>query len=166
MASNFGSLKWYDARINDPTRSAEFRLYYTNNEVTLSASIEDLLIIGQTTNDELIVIIAQKGSTAEEQLLWLFDLQEVENKFILKDLSQEKSDLGFAAKYIISSLGIEIECDAVVLTNGTFLNGLIHIGEKRMGGGRTGEKAATGLTEQLVELGFEAGRMKTGTPPV
>ena len=62
-------------------------------------------------------------------------------------------------------LGIEIECDAVVLTNGTFLNGVIHIGEKKFGGGRTGEKAATGLTEQLVELGFESGRMKTGTPP-
>ena len=64
-----------------------------------------------------------------------------------------------------TSLGIEIEADAVVLTNGTFLNGLIHIGEKRFGGGRTAEKAATGLTEQLVELGFESGRMKTGTPP-
>ena len=64
-----------------------------------------------------------------------------------------------------TSLGVEIESYAVVLTNGTFLNGIIHIGEKRMGGGRTGEKAATGITEQLVELGFEAGRMKTGTPP-
>jgi tRNA uridine 5-carboxymethylaminomethyl modification enzyme len=66
---------------------------------------------------------------------------------------------------IQTSLGIEIEANAVVLTNGTFLNGVIHIGEKRMGGGRTGEKAATGITEQLVELGFESGRMKTGTPP-
>lgn len=64
-----------------------------------------------------------------------------------------------------TSMGIEIPCKAVVLTNGTFLNGIIHIGEKRFGGGRTGEKAATGITEQLVELGFEAGRMKTGTPP-
>ena len=64
-----------------------------------------------------------------------------------------------------TSLGIEIYGDAVVLTNGTFLNGQIHIGEKRFGGGRTGEKSATGITEQLVELGFEAGRMKTGTPP-
>ncbi|MGV3684186.1 MAG: tRNA uridine-5-carboxymethylaminomethyl(34) synthesis enzyme MnmG [Daejeonella sp.] len=64
-----------------------------------------------------------------------------------------------------TSLGIEIKANAVVLTNGTFLNGLIHIGEKRFGGGRTGEKAATGITEQLVNLGFEAGRMKTGTPP-
>ncbi|MDB5119174.1 MAG: tRNA uridine-5-carboxymethylaminomethyl(34) synthesis enzyme MnmG [Sphingobacteriales bacterium] len=64
-----------------------------------------------------------------------------------------------------TSLGIEIKCDAVVLTNGTFLNGQIHIGEKKFGGGRTAEKAATGITEQLVELGFESGRMKTGTPP-
>ncbi|MEO6148673.1 MAG: tRNA uridine-5-carboxymethylaminomethyl(34) synthesis enzyme MnmG [Mucilaginibacter sp.] len=64
-----------------------------------------------------------------------------------------------------TSIGVEIEADSVVLTNGTFLNGVIHIGEKKFGGGRTGEKAATGLTEQLTELGFEAGRMKTGTPP-
>ena len=64
-----------------------------------------------------------------------------------------------------TSLGIKILSKAVVLTNGTFLNGLIHIGEKKFGGGRTGEKSATGITEQLVELGFEAGRMKTGTPP-
>ncbi|MGZ3776968.1 MAG: FAD-dependent oxidoreductase, partial [Mucilaginibacter sp.] len=68
-------------------------------------------------------------------------------------------------KGVKTSLGIEIECEAVVLTNGTFLNGVIHIGEKKFGGGRTGEKAATGLTEQLVELGFDSGRMKTGTPP-
>ncbi|MEP2280249.1 tRNA uridine-5-carboxymethylaminomethyl(34) synthesis enzyme MnmG [Maribacter sp.] len=64
-----------------------------------------------------------------------------------------------------TSLGINIKSKAVVLTNGTFLNGLIHIGEKQFGGGRAGEKAATGITEQLVELGFESGRMKTGTPP-
>ncbi|RYG44420.1 MAG: FAD-binding protein, partial [Chitinophagaceae bacterium] len=64
-----------------------------------------------------------------------------------------------------TSLGLEIEGRSVVLTNGTFLNGLIHIGEKRFGGGRTAERAATGITEQLVDLGFEAGRMKTGTPP-
>lgn len=64
-----------------------------------------------------------------------------------------------------TSLGVEIPCKAVVLTNGTFLNGKIHIGEKNFGGGRTGEKAAFGITEQLISLGFEAGRMKTGTPP-
>ncbi|HEY9487912.1 MAG TPA: tRNA uridine-5-carboxymethylaminomethyl(34) synthesis enzyme MnmG [Chryseosolibacter sp.] len=64
-----------------------------------------------------------------------------------------------------TNLGIEINAKAVVLTNGTFLNGKIHIGNKNFGGGRTAEKAATGLTEQLVTLGFESGRMKTGTPP-
>ncbi len=64
-----------------------------------------------------------------------------------------------------TQLGLEIKSRSVVLTNGTFLNGLIHIGEKQFGGGRTAERAATGITEQLVQLGFEAGRMKTGTPP-
>lgn len=68
-------------------------------------------------------------------------------------------------KGVRTSIGVEIEADAVVLTNGTFLNGVIHIGEKKFGGGRSGEKAATGLTEQLVTLGFDSGRMKTGTPP-
>ncbi len=68
-------------------------------------------------------------------------------------------------KGVITGLGLEIQSDSVVLTNGTFLNGLIHIGEKNFGGGRAGEKAATGITEQLKGLGFEAGRMKTGTPP-
>lgn len=66
---------------------------------------------------------------------------------------------------IRTGLGLEVCGKAVVLTNGTFLNGKIHIGEKSFGGGRTAEKAATGLTEQLVSLGFESGRMKTGTPP-
>lgn len=64
-----------------------------------------------------------------------------------------------------TGLGLEIQAKSVVLTNGTFLNGIIHIGEKQMGGGRTGEKAATGITEDLRSLGFESGRMKTGTPP-
>ncbi len=64
-----------------------------------------------------------------------------------------------------TALGIEVKGKSVVLTNGTFLNGKIHIGEKNFGGGRTAEKAATGITEQLVGLGFESGRMKTGTPP-
>ena len=69
------------------------------------------------------------------------------------------------AKGVRTGMGIEIPAKAVVLTNGTFLNGIIHIGEKQFGGGRAGEKASKGITEQLVELGFEAGRMKTGTPP-
>ena len=65
---------------------------------------------------------------------------------------------------VITNIGVEIRGKAVVLTNGTFLNGLIHIGEKQFGGGRMGEPKAFGITEQLVSLGFEAGRMKTGTP--
>src|SRR6186713_701891 len=82
--------------------------------------------------------------------------QEMVSSIIVKD----KRVVG-----VRTSLGIEIMAKSVVLTNGTFLNGKIHIGEKNFGGGRTGEKAATGLTEQLVSIGFESGRMKTGTPP-
>ena len=66
---------------------------------------------------------------------------------------------------LFTGLGQKIKSKSVVLTNGTFLNGLIHVGDKNFGGGRAGEKAATGITEQLVSLGFESGRMKTGTPP-
>ncbi|MCG8327179.1 MAG: tRNA uridine-5-carboxymethylaminomethyl(34) synthesis enzyme MnmG [Chitinophagales bacterium] len=66
---------------------------------------------------------------------------------------------------VYTGLGLEIPSKAVVLTNGTFLNGLIHIGKKQFGGGRAGERAAKGITEQLIDLGFESGRMKTGTPP-
>lgn len=66
---------------------------------------------------------------------------------------------------VTTGMGLEFKSKAVILTSGTFLNGVIHIGEKKFGGGRTGEGASTGITEQLVSLGFEAGRMKTGTPP-
>lgn len=82
--------------------------------------------------------------------------QEMVNSLLVKD----GRVLG-----VKTGIGLEIKAKAVVLTNGTFLNGLIHIGEKQFGGGRSGEKAATGITEQLVGLGFESGRMKTGTPP-
>ena len=68
-------------------------------------------------------------------------------------------------KGVRTSLGLEIRGKSVVLTNGTFLNGLIHIGEKQFGGGRAGERASIGITQDLIDLGFEAGRMKTGTPP-
>lgn len=82
--------------------------------------------------------------------------QEMVNGLMVKD---------GRVKGVITGLGIEIPAKTVVLTNGTFLNGIIHIGEKQFSGGRAGEKAARGITGQLVELGFEAGRMKTGTPP-
>ncbi|MBC6996257.1 tRNA uridine-5-carboxymethylaminomethyl(34) synthesis enzyme MnmG [Neolewinella lacunae] len=81
--------------------------------------------------------------------------QEMVTGLVLKD--------GRAAG-VRTGLGLEIPGRSVVLTNGTFLNGIIHIGEKQFGGGRAGERAASGITEQLVELGFESGRMKTGTP--
>jgi tRNA uridine 5-carboxymethylaminomethyl modification enzyme len=72
---------------------------------------------------------------------------------------------GESVKGVRTAMGLEFYSKAVVLTNGTFLNGLIHIGEKKFGGGRTAEKSSVGITEQLVSLGFESGRMKTGTPP-
>jgi len=78
------------------------------------------------------------------------------------------SSLIITGKIVIgvkTTMGIEIKGKSVVLTNGTFLNGIIHIGEKQFGGGRTGERAVKGITEQLISLGFESGRMKTGTPP-
>ncbi len=96
---------------------------------------------------------------------WRLMLEATPNVDFWQDMVSALLVKGGQVKGVRTSIGVEIEADAVVLTNGTFLNGIIHIGEKRFGGGRTGEKSATGLTEQLVELGFESGRMKTGTPP-
>ncbi|MES2111661.1 MAG: tRNA uridine-5-carboxymethylaminomethyl(34) synthesis enzyme MnmG [Bacteroidota bacterium] len=96
---------------------------------------------------------------------WRLALERIPNVDFWQDTVTSLLVKNNTIQGVKTSLGIEIEADSVVLTNGTFLNGLIHIGEKRFGGGRTAEKAATGLTEQLVELGFESGRMKTGTPP-
>jgi tRNA uridine 5-carboxymethylaminomethyl modification enzyme len=96
---------------------------------------------------------------------WRNILEQNSNVDFWQDTAKEIIVEDGQACGVKTSLGIEIRSKAVVLTNGTFLNGLIHIGEKNFGGGRTGEKAATGITEQLVTLGFESGRMKTGTPP-
>ena len=96
---------------------------------------------------------------------WRLMLERTPNVDFWQDTVTSLLTEGQKVSGVRTSMGIKIKSDAVVLTNGTFLNGIIHIGEKRFGGGRTGEKAATGITEQLVELGFEAGRMKTGTPP-
>lgn len=96
---------------------------------------------------------------------WRLQLEAIPNLDIWQDTVKEVIVENGKACGVVTSLGIHIESDAVVLTNGTFLNGVIHVGEKKFGGGRTGEKSATGLTEQLVSLGFESGRMKTGTPP-
>ncbi len=96
---------------------------------------------------------------------WRWQLESIPNLDMWQDTVKEVIVENGKAAGVVTSMGIRIESDAVVLTNGTFLNGVIHVGEKKFGGGRTGEKAATGLTEQLVSLGFESGRMKTGTPP-
>ncbi|QEC76973.1 tRNA uridine-5-carboxymethylaminomethyl(34) synthesis enzyme MnmG [Mucilaginibacter ginsenosidivorax] len=96
---------------------------------------------------------------------WRLALERTPNVDFWQDTVSSLLIKGNTIAGVRTSLGVEIESDAVVLTNGTFLNGIIHIGEKKFGGGRAGEKSATGLTEQLIELGFEAGRMKTGTPP-
>ncbi len=96
---------------------------------------------------------------------WRMTLEQTLNIDFWQDTAKELLIKNKQVIGIKTSLGIEIQSTTVVLTNGTFLNGLIHIGEKNFGGGRVGEKAATGITEQLITLGFESGRMKTGTPP-
>ncbi|MGY4383347.1 tRNA uridine 5-carboxymethylaminomethyl modification enzyme [Pedobacter sp. UYP24] len=96
---------------------------------------------------------------------WRLALERTPNVDFWQDMVSSLIIENGAVKGVKTSIGVEIKAKSVVLTNGTFLNGLIHIGEKKFGGGRTGEKAATGITEQLTSYGFEAGRMKTGTPP-
>jgi tRNA uridine 5-carboxymethylaminomethyl modification enzyme len=96
---------------------------------------------------------------------WREMLEETEGVHFYQDMVKGLLVKGGRCTGVITGLGHHIEAKAVVLTNGTFLNGLIHIGEKQFGGGRMAEKAATGITEQLVELGFESDRLKTGTPP-
>lgn len=96
---------------------------------------------------------------------WRLALEQSPNVDFWQEMVKEILVKDNRAAGVVTNLGIEIKSKAVVLTNGTFLNGKIHIGEKNFGGGRTAEKAAVGLTEQLITLGFESGRMKTGTPP-
>jgi hypothetical protein len=103
-----GGLTWYDAREKHATRT-EYRLYYTSNDVIQNSAVGDLVIIARTGKKSLAVIIAPANSTSEKQLLWLFGLTEVVNKFIVKDLSDKNEDLGFAGKYIMTSLGFEPE---------------------------------------------------------
>jgi len=96
---------------------------------------------------------------------WRLMLEQTPNVDFWQDMVESILLKGDQVCGVKTSMGVEIHSKAVILTNGTFLNGLIHIGEKQFGGGRAGEKQATGITEQLVQLGFESGRMKTGTPP-
>ena len=108
----------------------------------------------RTQNDRML--FAEQWRLALESNPNVDFWQEMVTGLIVKD----KKVVG-----VKTGMGLEVRGKSVILTNGTFLNGIIHIGEKQFGGGRTAEKAATGITEQLVTLGFESGRMKTGTPP-
>ncbi|MFL9834024.1 tRNA uridine-5-carboxymethylaminomethyl(34) synthesis enzyme MnmG [Chryseobacterium terrae] len=108
----------------------------------------------RTQNDRMLF--------AEE---WRLALENTPNLDFFQDMVKSLIIENNKAVGVVTSLGIEIRSKSVVLTNGTFLNGLIHVGDKQLGGGRMGEPRAFGITEQLSSLGFEAGRMKTGTPP-
>lgn len=96
---------------------------------------------------------------------WRIALENTPNLDFFQDMVKSLIIENNKVAGVVTSLGIQIKAKSVVLTNGTFLNGLIHVGDKQLGGGRMGEPRAFGITEQLVSLGFEAGRMKTGTPP-
>jgi len=96
---------------------------------------------------------------------WREMLEQTPNVDFYQDMVQSILIKDNKACGVVTGMGHEIHSKAVVVTSGTFLNGIIHIGEKRFGGGRVAEKAATGITEQLVSLGFESDRLKTGTPP-
>lgn len=108
----------------------------------------------RTQNDRMLF--------AEE---WRYALENTPNLDFFQDMVKSLIIENNKAVGVVTSLGIEIRSKSVVLTNGTFLNGLIHVGEKQLGGGRMGEPRAFGITEQLTSLGFQSGRMKTGTPP-
>ncbi len=108
----------------------------------------------RTQNDRML--FAQKWREMLEQTAGVSFYQDMVRSLIVEN---------GVVKGVETGLGHKIRCKSVVLTNGTFLNGVIHIGEKRLGGGRVAETAATGLTEQLVAFGFESDRLKTGTPP-
>ena len=96
---------------------------------------------------------------------WRLALERIPNLDFRQEMVTEILVAGGRVAGVKTQLGLEIKARSVVLTNGTFLNGLIHIGDQQMGGGRSGERASRGITEQLVSLGFASGRMKTGTPP-
>ncbi len=108
----------------------------------------------RTQNDRMLF--------AEE---WRLALENTPNLDFFQDMVKNLIVENHTVKGVITSLGIEIKAKSVILTNGTFLNGLIHVGDKQLGGGRMGEPRSFGITEQLTSLGFDAGRMKTGTPP-
>lgn len=109
IIDNKGTLTWYDVRANNPNRSAEFRLYFSDSEIVPNASIGDLVIMCKDLTDAIVIIVSPKDSTSEKQLLWLFGLEELENKFVVKDFSEDKQALSFAGKYILETFGIKID---------------------------------------------------------
>lgn len=96
---------------------------------------------------------------------WRELLEETEGLFMFQDMVTGLMVSDGTVHGVKTALGLQFEASTVVLTSGTFMNGLIHVGDQNFGGGRAGERASKGITEELVALGFEAGRMKTGTPP-
>ncbi len=96
---------------------------------------------------------------------WRLQLEAIPNLDFFQDMVTEIKTEGGKITGVITGIGVSFEAKSVILTNGTFLNGLIHIGDKQFGGGRAGERGSVGITECLNKLGFESGRMKTGTPP-
>jgi tRNA uridine 5-carboxymethylaminomethyl modification enzyme len=96
---------------------------------------------------------------------WRIALENTPNLDFFQDMVKSLLIENNQVKGVITSLGLKLKSKAVILTNGTFLNGLIHVGEKQLGGGRMGEPKSFGITEQLLDFGFDSGRMKTGTPP-
>ena len=96
---------------------------------------------------------------------WRMTLEQNPNVDFWQDMAVGITTINNKVTGVKTAMGIEIKGKSVVLNSGTFLNGTIHLGEKQYGGGRMGEKAAHGITEQLMDIGFDSGRMKTGTPP-
>ncbi len=108
VAVESANLTWYDARENHAIRT-EYRLYYTSNPIINAAKVGDLIIIAKTTDNELAVIVASKDSTSEQQMMWLFGLEQIDNSFEVKDFKRDNREINFAGKHVISSLGIEIQ---------------------------------------------------------
>ena len=109
IVQNECAYTWYDVRVGNPNRSPEYRLYFSDNEVVPNAAIGDLVILAKNRNNELLIIVAPAESTSEKQLLWLFGLEEIENRFVVRDFRDDHHDIGFAGKYILESFGINVE---------------------------------------------------------
>lgn len=108
LVDNASNFTWYDVRERNPNRSPEFRLYFSDNVIVPNANVEDLVIMAKGVDDQLVVIVAAAGTTAEKQLLYLFGLSEVQHRFVVADYRAEHVDVGFAGKYILDLLGVKV----------------------------------------------------------